>query len=507
MPEMPEQDIPKDARFAALEEERVEITDLPPEEQVKRLATTFTYMPHPRWRLRVTPRQFTIAMRIGMLVSLLLLLVLVTPDSGRWLALITKNVVQTFVAQPTPLLPPGSDDFYLDAAIPGMTVLLDEHRIALPRIGLDAPLHLSPGLHIFFWSVPPFNAQTCTVSRPFARGDTCRFALEQTTYQKTPYQIILLQESLATLSQQQRTLLTGALEQALEKLSTTEDLAKGELFTGSNGPAVASQPLQATLNIHFHTQQDAQTCQTFVVMLAQNGIPCDVEGQSCEQLCTTPWQARQAYAALLTPFSWLAFATTDAQWDYRTLDGNIIGLNQPLGAEGSLLDRQIVLLRINWYAAWQVDVLLGSQLQTPIYVNWHPERTQAGTSAPTVKTMLVGDDPACSAALGYVTAGLTRVPITSSVSRLAHVYLISTSNPALGCLIVAMSGGANVNGVTGHVIGDTAYYIVRFGILETANDVAYLQAPELPHADARALQIVAMLKQTAGQDITILVGN
>ncbi len=507
MPEKPKQGSQEYPRFSEQEDLRVTIDNLPPEERVPSLAETFARIPVSGWKPSVTQRQFTIAMRIGVAIGIVLLIVLVMPDSARFLSRMTGQVIHTIVPPPSPTLPPDYGRFYLDAAIPGTTVMLDEHPISLPRIGIDAPLHLSAGRHTLFWSVPPFNAQVCTISIPFVASDTCHFTITQVFYHNTSYQVILLPESLSDLTSKQRIQLMSTIERALAALSTTETVEKGELFTGSNGPTVATQTMQATLTMHFHLQQDDQTCQAFVVMLAQNGIPCKIEGQSCAQLCTIPWQARQHYATLLGPSTWLAFATTDASWTYHTPDGQLVGSNEPLGAGGSLLNRQMVFLRITWKIMWNVQVLLGSELQSPIYADWYAERGLPHTPSTSLEAMLVGDDPACGAARGYLAGGLARAPINGPVSREEHVYLVSSSNLAQGCLIEVTSGGTNQNGVTGHVIGDTAYYIVRFGVLEAANDVAYLQAPELPRADAHALQIVDMLKNYPGQDVTLQVGG
>ncbi len=52
-----------------------------------------------------------------------------------------------------------------------------------------------------------------------------------------------------------------------------------------------------------------------------------------------------------------------------------------------------------------------------------------------------------------------------------------------------------------------AYYIVRFGLLLTANTVAYLLRPGVPRADAYELSLVKQLATLPGQAFTDAVGG
>src|SRR5206468_4699825 len=86
----------------------------------------------------------------------------------------------------------------------------------------------------------------------------------------------------------------------------------------------------------------------------------------------------------------------------------------------------------------------------------------------------------------------------------AIVRLISASNPAIGCLVVATA--TDKTDTTPAPILPTARYIVRFGLLLAANPVAYLLRPGVPRADAYELSLVQQLATLPGQAFTDAVG-
>lgn len=501
----------QDYQSVPSDDDAVEITDLEPADEVSTKHTMRTmHMPvPPQFPRQITPRRFNLTLRFAVVLSILLLVVIVLPNGFMTLSSISSRALDSVLPSPTPALPSGYNEFYLDTAIAGTHVVIDGHTVRLPRIGVDAPLTMQPGRHIITWFNNPFESQSCTLSIPFKSSDTCNFAYERATYHTTQFQVILLNESLASLSSEQGVALEQDTQTALDQIQATETVQPGELITGINGPVAALQPLKATLHFRLDTD-DFGLCPDFATMLAANGIPCQVEKQSCELLCTIPWQARQTNTLANpidnpahTSFTWLTFALTNTAWDYTTLKGQPVGLQQPLGADSSLLGRQIVLLQIMWNSGWHVQVLLGDYLQQPIYVSVVSEQGMAHVPSTAIETMAVGDDPACATALGYAKSGMTTAPVLGS-TRHVDIRLISSSNPALGCLIAVESGHGNLNP---QQPGKAAYYLVRFGVFLTANTLAHLLRPEVPYADARALQVAQQLELLPGQNISLDVGD
>lgn len=118
--------------------------------------------------------------------------------------------------------------------------------------------------------------------------------------------------------------------------------------------------------------------------------------------------------------------------------------------------------------------------------------------------MQVADDPACNAARLFVIRGLA-VGTQARGSTHAILRLVSASNPAIGCLVVATA--TDETGTTPAAILPPAYYIVRFGLLLTANAVAYHLRPGVPRADAYELSLVQQLATLPGQTFTDAVGS
>jgi cysteine synthase len=72
-------------------------------------------------------------------------------------------------------------------------------------------------------------------------------------------------------------------------------------------------------------------------------------------------------------------------------------------------------------------------------------------------TVQVADDPACNIARLFVIRGLAVGPQTGE-STLAMVRLVSSSNPAIGCLVVVTA--TDETGKTPAAILPPAYYLV-----------------------------------------------
>ena len=194
---------------------------------------------------------------------------------------------------------------------------------------------------------------------------------------------------------------------------------------------------------------------------------------------------------------------TRSSWNYATENGRIVARDQPIGFVGPGLGQQLLLLRIAWDSEWHVNVLLGPDLGPPIYT-YTKTRGINGKYQPFITgAVQVADDPACIVARQFVLSGQAPGP-QSGESTDAIVRLISASNPAIGCLVVATA--TDKTDTTPAPILPTARYIVRFGLLLAANPAAYLLRPGVPRADAYELSLVQQLATLPGQAFTDAVG-
>ena len=195
---------------------------------------------------------------------------------------------------------------------------------------------------------------------------------------------------------------------------------------------------------------------------------------------------------------------TRSSWDYATENGRIVARNQPISLVGPALGEQLLLVRIAWDSAWHVKLLLGPDLGPPIYTNTKSKGVYGRYARFLTDTVQVADDPACNVARLFVIIGLAVGP-QAGESTLAMVRLVSSSNPAIGCLVVVAA--TDMIGKTPAAILPPAYYIVRFGLLLTANPEAYLLRPGIPRADEYELSLLKQLNTLPGQAFTDEVGG
>ena len=447
-------------------------------------------------KMRSSRRQQNRSLRLAIVASAVLLTLLVIPNGFSTAQSMIQQAVLHPLPAPPPALPPGYDSFYMDKDIPWAKVFVDGQQIQLPRIGVDEPLKLGIGHHLIFWRADPFQPQSCLLSIPFASDDSCNFAFDSVVHKALAYQVILLHESLNTLPREQRTALASAIQAGLGKLQTSETVQPGEQYASESGPVTARQPLRATL--HFQLDSNSNwVC--FANMQTHSGLLCGIDRVDCRQLCSTPWQFRQPQTAVPVAAGWFALAMTRSSWDFATESGRIVAHDQPIGPVGPGLGQQLLLLRIAWDSAWDVQVLLGPDLGPPIYTYTKSRGVNGRYELLLTGAVQVADDPACNVARRFVINGLA---VGSQVSGSTHtVRLVSTSNPAIGCLVVA-----NATDKTDKVLA-TAFYIVRFGLLLTANTEAYLLRPGAPRADAYELSLVRQLATLPGQAFTDAVGG
>lgn len=399
---------------------------------------------------RLTPRQRLARLGIFALAGLLAFAVV-------WNATVA---LRNREANPTATSPIGSGPVYLLPNPPGVVVSLDRHTLSMApgRDGLRA-LRLSPGRHTLDWRsrIFPFQPLHCTVSQPRESADTCplvrRAALPESF--GDPFgDVIGLHDSLVALSPDDASQLTAAMQQALAGIRSTADVRPDERYLavrsdGSSAPAVAKQPLRATLNYAlFPDDSYAEPC-----ILDQPYIPCRFPGQFCSQLCTV---AQPPPALTDGGRAWLAAALVHADWSYTTLDGQVV-----VAGAGENFGVQLAALRITWDAlSWHVTPVLG---HTP--------------------GLDVADDLVCNSAR-YAIGGTSWSFMLASPPPSAEVQLASDATPADGCVVVLTHG-------------EPAVFLQRFGVLLTVDENARNQSDNLPAADAQeqvlARQLMAQL--------------
>jgi hypothetical protein len=456
----------------------------------------------PLWsKVRSTRHLLDKSMLLAIVASSMLLAYLVIPHSFSIVQGLTRPKGLARVTNPTPALPPGYDSFYIDKDVPWARVFVDEHQIQLPRMGIDEPLKLGRGHHLISWSADPFQLQSCLLAIPFAVDDTCPIAFNQVVYKGLTYQVILLRESLGTLPVEQRTALVNAIQAQLGKLSTSAMVQPGEQYAGESGPVTAQQLLQATLKFQLDTNSN-WVC--FANTQTHSGLLCGIDKQDCRQLCSTPWQFRQQESASSAASGWLTLAMTRSSWDYTTKDGRIVAHDQPIGPLGPGQDQQLLLLRLTWDSSWHVKVLLGPGLGPPMYTNTKFRAIFGRNKLSIPDTVQVADDPACSVARPFVVGGQAVGPQARGSTH-AIVRLVSSSNPALGCLVEVTATGETDTTPASNL--RTAYYLVHFGLLLTANPSAYLLRPGVPRVDAYELRLVQQLATLPGQAFNDAVGG
>lgn len=404
--------------------------------------------PHPsRWH--------SLALRLSIVLSFMLLLVL--SGSFQTLRNTTFGALGILMPTPTPTLFPQEDSFYMNVNIPWTTVFLDGHLIHVPR-NSEAPLKLALGHHLIEWHAEPFEPQSCIVSVPIALNDTCRFAASEVGLQlHDPLaEVILLHNSLATLSANQQVALIDAVQKTFEEFPASQPVLPGELYVGPTGYVTATHPLIATLHFRFDPQ-------------AAGIRPYLIAGESCQQLCIVPSQYLPSQPKmLLTKEEWYALAFISSSWEYASKEGHVIARNQPidLGVDGN--GNNPVLLRIRWDGSrWNVKALIGLDQVPPIVV--HSGITFEPYAPP--EEVQLNDNPSCIAARDLFLGEFS----------IFQVRFVSGPNPAAGCLAIVTGSLTNTTSPSQHPV---AYFLEHFGISLAVNDTAHKLQPQLPLADA-----------------------
>src|SRR6266566_7123264 len=75
-------------------------------------------LPHPFLKSRFSPRQRTLALRLSIVLSLIVLVLLILPGGWQSLRNTTFGALSSLIPTPTPTLFPGEDSFYMNVNIP-----------------------------------------------------------------------------------------------------------------------------------------------------------------------------------------------------------------------------------------------------------------------------------------------------------------------------------------------------------------------------------------------------
>jgi hypothetical protein len=376
----------------------------------------------------------------------------------------------------------GDDRYYIDTNVPDTLVTLDGKLVPQGSLGARRPLRLARGHHILRWQAGPFAPQSCVLTVPSSASDTCpRIATQAIAGGSSgfPFEhLLLLNEALHTLPHDRQQALLAELQRAAANFSAT--VQPGETYLAKTPGAVTgiSLPLRATLNVQLKLATDqigiALPMCSFT-RASTAALPCVSlfsMAEECIGLCILPFSASSE--------DFLTLAPALLSWEYQTLAGQPVALDQPNGHGSAARALHPALFHIVWDGAnarWHATLLSGPALGTPILVSGQQ----------------VADDLACTPAMGQYFESLPGLGWVSDVQGLFR----SGPNPADGCLITAH--GHDVRGNE-----TTAQYLFRFGIYLAVDQGAQRAAPSLPVAGAAAHTIARTLEQYPGQIVNTL---
>lgn len=430
-----------------------------------------------RWQ--VTPRRRAFISRAALAVVAILLVVIVLTSNTFSIGASTRNALSRLFPAATPTLAPlpGTNLFYLDTNVPNEQITLDGRLLRhIPRLGVDAPLKLSPGRHVFTWAAYPFRTQSCTISAPYVSGDTCDFTAYALAVPRSPLsaQLLMLNESPATLPGNLQQSLTTTMQTTIDGIHDSVRVQPGEqYFAAPRGETTARQQLIATLRFNY-------------TPLPNMAFTLTIDGVTCQQLCIAPWRfpTNSPVPPPRTPGTWLTVVLANMTWDYTTPDGQAIALSQPLDFGAAGASAHPILVRTTWTgSAWQVTPLIGARQAPPLLIyNQGGASGQVPAIVSPTDAVTMDDDPACVAAEDLFLND-------PSNSNSAAIRFISGPNIADGCLVATP--------IVTHA--PIAYYLEHFGILLAVNTAARIASSELPLADANERALARQLLTPAGQ--------
>lgn len=427
-------------------------------------------------------------MRRGIAITSILALVLValvlsiTP---------TREALRGVVFGPTPTatapIPAGEDSLYIALDPRWGSLSLDNHVLTrLPAEGRDQPLHLARGRHVLRWQVASIIDYSCQFTVPIAGSDSCPMRDGIQPGRQGPARVAMIRLSLKILSPTSRESLIAAMQAALDAQQSSDIIHPGEHYWSQLQvltPAIADQPLRATLHFVLDAENPAAQCAAAQSLLGTN---CEMNGD-CRELCTDPWRIESGVSSRI----WQAYIVAHAVWHVTTLDGRAVAADHP-DTDGYLsflgADEHPVPIAIGWDGSqWRVTVVItGANAgfsHIGLGVPFRPVGCLAAQDAIAFHVVYQPEIPAATGA----------------------VWLYVSGNPvAAGCLAAAVP--LDVHGApdtSARGLASAGLILHRFGVELAANAAAHRYWPDLPVADAHEQAIA----QTLAQQLPEAVGR
>ena len=392
------------------------------------------------------------------LVIILLLVAIFSPVRD-----VVINRFLTTVPTPTPTIVAGGNQFYINA-YPQGNVTIDGHEVTQfpdPNNG-EPPLTLSRGQHKIVWQAPPFQALTCIVDVPPSIGEPCNYESTGNYANDSSARVISFGASISNLSSDQQAALKQAIQTTLNTLQSSDTVQVSEHYvyappSGTTTIKTATQPLNATLNLHLDANPNSSNSCT------PNGDLCTVSGQNCLQICSDGGTTSSNGA-----FTWNIIALYYSTWTYTTQSGQVVAQNQPDTNSPLVGVDHSIILQASWNgSAWHVSLPPHSFVPITSLSNTPPACVSIHN--------LVGASTnyGTGASAFTATQGNNPTPVTWGYA--------SGNNQAQGCLgIVTVTPDATPTSSN----QPRAYFLYRFGVLLAANALAHSEFPGVPLADA-----------------------
>jgi hypothetical protein len=455
------------------------------EEQIVSLDETPGISKHLQVRLppakRLTLRQRKIAWRLSIGLCLLLLIMLVAPNSLTIVRNVTSQLYDRLVPPPTPTLAPSLDSFYFDVNIPWTQVTIDDRTIQIPTIGSGSPIKLAVGRHTVRWQAAPFQMQSCIITVPvqFRLSDTCLLTTDDLEQLPHPpqAQLLMLHESVHMLLANQQRELINAMQNALAQQAASTTVQPGEMYFGPMGYTTADQPLRATLRFSLDQNADSNLA---VGRAGTKGIQTyTINAQDCQILCSLPWKLWLSHPTIpiangvSSPPTWFVLAFATQRLDYATMNGHIIASDQPTDYDANVFSYP-VLLGLSWDGAnWHVNVYFKQDVAPFYFLTGIPE-------------MPLYEDPACAA---------VEDQLSNVVSLYSQIQYFPAANVADGCLAIAKWSGTYSPAPSSLYL----WFLDRFGILYPINAAAtQVSYPDVPQANAYEQHLAQQLAKLPG---------
>ncbi|HEU5349141.1 MAG TPA: hypothetical protein VFU63_11070 [Ktedonobacterales bacterium] len=419
-------------------------------------------------------------MRRGIAITSMLALVLaalilsITPAREA-----VRGVVFGPTSTATAPIPAGEDSLYIALNPHWGSLLLDNHVLTrLPAEGRDQPLHLARGRHVLRWQVASVIDYSCQFTVPSAGSDSCPMRDGIQPERQGPARVAIIRLSLKILSPTSRESLIAAMQAALDAQQSSEIIRPGEHYWSEPEvltPAIADQPLRATLRFVLDAENPAAQCAAAQGSL---GADCMMDGD-CRELCTDPSRIESGVASRI----WQAYIVARAVWHVTTLDGRAVAADHP-DSDGYLsylgADEHPIPIAIGWDGSqWHVSVAItgagAAFSHNGLGVPFSPVGCLAAQDAVALHEIYQPEMPATTGA----------------------VWLYVSGNPiAAGCLAAAVpldAQGAPDTSARG--LASAGLILHRFGVELAANAAAQRYWPDLPVADAHEQAIAQALAQ------------